>query len=663
VLLIAAGLTWSHLRKLVPESELAQWLSEQSAAGLVINRITKTVVPQSDGSNIIKFDATGTVPAALFVRENTATHLRRTLNLSHASSSVTRAAIEAAADPRVRERAGVSDTPADPLDAVVLRETTAAGTSFPFSGVATASRVAGKWRFTLLQGTLSSPTLEGQPRARFGEKTFVIGSPADDAALKELVEKQNDFVTRLEKARDELAVENKRDRESRLVHFHNLLSVGTLFTGETTSGEGEPVSLEIAYTKPGSRQVSALLRNSGGWSDARPFLGTWKFDDATGAFSLNLMSRSNQAIPDAGPLLANSAALSLSAVLSDDGRLTSANNSDIALALTRVDAESLAATKAKLTARLDAALEATRADTIYHGTATAKKTGASEHSFLRFTQQTDHGASLTASLESAEAGPSHKRTLRGAIVDNRHRAGDQPIRLQLPGSTRARSAKPGTLFAHATDATLALKVDGTGLLGEDATFRYEFTRITAQQAAVLKKAMKDSPLAKAAASTTNANLPRTSGVHIQIDGQWTALPRNGGSTSQGLGGFAKGLFSKNKDAEKAPTLVFKGNTPVPIVPGDDLTLTFKGKIPSRPKGVPADYPLIEAAHTTQQDDGTRSTPLERITSNFAGFGTGRLSATVAQPAADILTLTFVQRLEPGTYAILVGTDGYEFTVK
>jgi hypothetical protein len=227
----------------------------------------------------------------------------------------------------------------------------------------------------------------------------------------------------------------------------------------------------------------------------------------------------------------------------------------------------------------------------------------------------------------------------------------------MPGNGRSRSAKPGTLFAHATDAAPAFKIDGSRLIGEDDAFTYDLIRVSAAQAATLKKAVE------ASAAALAASFPRASGVHVEIDEKWTALPRNGGGTSQGLGGFAKGLFSKNKDSDKAAILVFKGNTPAPVVSGEDVTLAFKGKIPPRAKGVPTDYPLIEAARTTAQENGTRTAPLERITSSFAGFGAIRLAATIAQPLPDILTLTFEETLEPGTYAVLVGTDGYEFTVK
>ena len=655
VILIASGLTWSHLRKRVPESELIAWLQEQSASGLAISKLAKTVVPQSDGSNIIKFEATGTVPAPLYTKHDTGDHLRDTLGLSPAPSSDFRQAVESAADPRIRERAEISDTPADPLAATILRETTPAGKSFPFTGVATASRVAGKWRFTLLQGTLSSPDLEGKPRASFGEKTYLAGNPDDTAALQELVEKQTAFIARVEKAAAEFTEQNKRDRESRLARFHGMLAPGSLFVGRTTQGRDEDLSLEIASAKPGSRQVSALLRLYGsGWIDARPFLGTWKLDDTTGVFSLNLMSRSNQAIAGADSFLGSAKALTLSLTLDENGELLSAPDSDVVLKATHVAANDLDATKTKLSARLNAALEATRPETLYHGTATPKTGDATaEKIFLRFTKQADRGASLTASFESAEPGATVKRTLRGTLIDNPRRGGQNPIHLQMPGSGRSRSARPGTLLSHPTDTAPIFRIDGTKLTGEDTAFTYEFTRISAAQAATLKNAIETNSAALA------ASLPRSSGVHVQIDDQWTALPRNGGSTS---GGFMKSLFSK-KDSDKPAELVFKGKTPPPVVPGEDLVLTYKGKLPSRAKDVPIDYPLIEAAKTTGQSDGTRTAPLEKISSTFNGFGATRLPATIAQPTADTLTITFAETLASGTYAVLVGPDGYEFTVK
>ncbi len=655
VLLIAATLTWSHLRKRVPDADLIAWLHAQSDTGLTIGQLTKTATPQPDGSTLIAFEATGTVPAALYVREDTAHHLRRTLDLDPASPSAVREAAETAADARLLERAGLSDTPADPLATVILRETTPAGKTFPFTGTATATRTDGHWRFTLRDGPLASPHLEGKPRASFGEKTYRVGNPDDNAALKQLVENQTDALARLERAASSFVDENKRDRESRLARFHDLLATGALFVGRTTRENSEDLTLEITTPKPGARQVTALLRIYGsGWLDARPFAGTWKLDDTTGVFSLTLTSRSNQAIPGAGSLLESTNTITLALTLGEDGELLSTPDSPVPLKAARIDSEKIAATKTKLTTRLDALLEATRPDTLYHGTATPKTGDATaEKVFLRFIKQTDHGASFTAAFESAEAGAAAKRALRGHLIDNPRRASSLPIRLQMPGSGRSRSARPGTLFTHVADTAPAFKIDGTRLSGEDNAFTYEFTRVSAAQAATLKQA------AEASAAALAASLPRSSGVHAQIEDEWTPLPRNGGSSS---GGFVKALFSK-KDADKPAVLTFKGDTPPPVVSGDDLTLTFKGKLPSRAKGVTGDYPLIEAARTTAQPDGTRTAPLEKISPNFNGFGTTRLPATIAQPTADILTLTFEKTLPPGTYAILVGPDGYEFTVQ
>ncbi|MGC4071469.1 MAG: hypothetical protein QM760_02905 [Nibricoccus sp.] len=238
VVAIAASLTWAHFRGRVPEAEFIAWLHTQSSTGLTIDKLAKTVTPQNDGSSLIKFDASGTLPAPLYVREDTASHLRNTLHLSPALDSVVREAAKSSANVRIRERAGLSDTPIDPLEAVVLRETTAAGTTAPLSGMATAARVDGQWRFALLKETLSSPSLEGQPRAAFGEKTYLIGNADDDAALKQLVEKQASDFTRLEKAAAEIAMENKRDRQSRITRFHERITPGTLFTGTSAAIAG-----------------------------------------------------------------------------------------------------------------------------------------------------------------------------------------------------------------------------------------------------------------------------------------------------------------------------------------------------------------------------------------------------------------------------------------
>ncbi len=324
------------------------------------------------------------------------------------------------------------------------------------------------------------------------------------------------------------------------------------------------------------------------------------------------------------------------------------------LKLTRVSADEA---KARLATRWQSAMDATRADGLYLGTATSKSTGNSEKVILRFTRQSADGTSLTASFEAAAPGVSFRRALRGAIIDNTFRAGDLPIRLQMPGGGRARSAPANTLFSHAVDTTPAFRVDGDKLIGEDDAFSYVFERTTGAAVAALKE--------QTAAPRADATVewPRNNGLYGRNDDSaWAALPRNGGSSSAGIGGLARGILNRGRETDQPP-LTFKGRTAAPIFEGGSVTLVFKGKLPSRPKQAPEDYPLIEVAPTTMQDDGSRSVPLERIASGFAGFGDSRLPVVISQPAADILTLTFVAPLESGTYAVLLGTDGYEFTVK
>lgn len=652
--IVAAGMLWSHLRNRFPESAFTEWLATQIPGRVVFNDVKRTAVRQSDGSHLVKFEAQGSVPATLYVQENTSAYLRR-LGLSPAPAAALRDATEAANDPRVRERIGSVDTALSAFGAIILRETSAGGQAFPLSGVATAQKVDGEWRFTLLQGTFTRAIPEGKPREEFGAATFVAGNADDDAALRAAIEKQNEIISRLVLARAEILAEAKQAQEARLARLQELIAAGSFFVSAAAAADkNASFSIEITQARSGSRQVSALIRNAGGWSDARPFSGTWKLDETSGVFSLNLVSRSNQAIADAGPLLSVGEAISLWLQLSEDGLLRGTGDHVDALKLTRVSADQA---KAQLAARWQTAMDATRADTLYLGTATTKSTGHEENVVLRFTRQSADGASLTASFEATAPGVSLRRPLRGAIIDNTFRAGDLPIRLQMPGSGRARSAPANTLFSHAVDTAPAFRVDGDKLIGEDEIFSYVFERTTAAAVAALKEQTA------APRSEATVEWPRSNGLYGRNDDNtWAPLPRNGGSSSAGLGGLARGILNRGRETEQAP-LTFKGRTPPPVFEGGNLTLVFKGKLPARPKQAPEDYPLIEVAPTTTQDDGSRSAPLERITSGFAGFGDTRLPVVISQPAADVLTLTFVAPLESGTYAVLIGTDGYEFTVK
>ncbi|MGC4071470.1 MAG: hypothetical protein QM760_02910 [Nibricoccus sp.] len=72
----------------------------------------------------------------------------------------------------------------------------------------------------------------------------------------------------------------------------------------------------------------------------------------TGIFTLALTSRANQAIGEAGPILGDKEARTLTTAIDEDGLLASTPGSDIPLKAARVAPDKLATTKARLTARL-----------------------------------------------------------------------------------------------------------------------------------------------------------------------------------------------------------------------------------------------------------------------------------------------------------------------
>jgi hypothetical protein len=540
---------WQTQRKAFSAEPLLAWLNEQHRdRALVFKDATLTAEPQSDGY-VVKFASVGVLRASLYARADAGEFLRNELELQLPSPATLRRAAQLAEDAALRARAGVSDTPpADPLEAIILREATAAGSMFPYAGVVSAQRVAGRWRFSPLQGDFTVEPPAGKTRETFGAATYTVNAPADREALGKIAAAQADYVARLEQARADQLADLKRDREAHLAALRALITPESLFIGQATplAGgiEATEVSLEITAAGPDEREVSAALRNTRGWKTSRPLGGAWKFDDETGIFTLKLTTRSNQAVRDGGPLLDDKKNRTLELTLADDGKL--AGESDT-------------------------------------------------HAFMLERANEARGAELKTMLLARDHTNSDAAATTG-------------------------EARPG----KTNDASEA---------------------------------------GRAARNAGEAAFPIINGVFAKVDGAWQPLPRNGGKASLGLLGRAKGFFSRDKDDDKPLTLIFKGKDPAPAVSGEKLILVFKGRIPGRAKGVPADYPVLEASPTLRLEDGTRSAPLVKLTPTIAGFGAERLRASVEQPASDVLTLTFAETLPPGTYALLVGTDGYEFSVQ
>jgi hypothetical protein len=178
-----------------------------------------------------------------------------------------------------------------------------------------------------------------------------------------------------------------------------------------------------------------------------------------------------------------------------------------------------------------------------------------------------------------------------------------------------------------------------------------------------------------------AELPSQSGAYVLVDGHWHPLPRNNGHTAfaapQILGGVLNALHAwdsripagQKEDSDQSATLIFDGNVAPPAVSRDALVIAYIGETVPPPLALRQkysevrDYPAMELARLQLSRDGHRETTLLKIAPGFTGFGNTRVAAALSQPRADATILRCTGPLEPGAYAVAIGSAAFEVQVK
>lgn len=491
-LVLIAGLfvAWRVTSGRPSNQTLLAHLTQQLGAGrLVFTDVARTVQPMPDGSVVITYQASAATPEPLYVAMDAADFLTRQLQIDTTKLRAARAALDGASAARVRELAGPPPAVDDPLQAIVLHQSAAQGTTVDHQGSLLARRAPAGWYLELKSGRFLAALPEGQPRASFGAKTYLENDAADQAALRQLASHQTVYAEQVMAAREKVQDEIRREREQRRARFLATLQPGALFIGSAVNRHDHTsvaLSLEITELGSANQQVTALLRNDGGWSDARTFQGEWREDADAEHFSLVLGTRYNQAVRGAGPLLDASDNWTLNLTVANDGSLAAQTQSfDYKFSL--VPSTDSTRVRAELTASHRTALEATAANLVYIGAAISKNQQASERVLLRFTQQQNDGALLSARFESPER-TDWQRPLSGSLQTNRYRSGDQPIRMLMSGEGRARrAASDRSVFGYTWDLNPAFRIEGDTLIGEDNAFTYRFTRATAEELATLQR--------------------------------------------------------------------------------------------------------------------------------------------------------------------------------
>ena len=608
-----------------------------------------TYVTSSSAGCRIVYHAMVTTTAPLYRRIDAIEYLR-----SHAPSDWS--AIDAAAvllrGPNAARLRTALTSPAptpDLRDIVLYAVQTPPGLTVAAQGTLYAWRSDGAWAFTVEQG--------GVDRARFPGDAKPLGAlavdqPGDSATLTKLVAERRAYAAKVQAAATALADELTREREQRAKAIGQLLGRGTVFGGTvTTRSETARVALEIMESTAAHRVV-ALLRNDGGWTDTRRFQGEWALDAEAEAGVVTLRTQNDEAIGRGGPLLETSGTWSVVLQVHTDGTATDSRGE---WQLHRLDAAETAALKADFTHAVTQALDATKAGFVYRGTSTSAKDGTIESLYLRFVEQTPDGVTLRATLESATiAGRS--RPFRGNVVGNTYRAGRNPIRLRSPDSDRSRVAdakSPLGLNTTNDSLGLALRVDGTRLVGEDDRFVYQFERAPEGAAApaaqtsdqglgadvrtkdqgpgtnVMTKdqgpGTRDSAAAVAAARPlfgsadveqiivrSLKNFAAQPGAYVFFEGGWVPLPKNNGRAVQGLAQSLNGKLNaltrwEDKLTGKTPAqpvsgtgstapvaqIAFDGRTKVPVVGSKNLTLLFVGRVEPLSVDILARYPELK----------------------------------------------------------------------
>jgi hypothetical protein len=484
LLVVASFWGWQLYQNRLGESQVLEALDAQiGAKKLHFTKVTLEPVATTAQERTFHFRADGTLIGDLFVRQDTGETLRE-----RASESVDRlqslanelATTEGA---RLVELAKLGPPPADPLEFVLLQKTASAGMTISANGQLTTTRGPDGWKIEATPDGFAPSVPLGKPRANQPEKALLVSDPAFAKTLSEAVAARLAFAEKLDTARVQVAEQLRQERDARQAALLVALQPGALFLGraEPLVEGGETASalvLEIATVKAQARQVTALLRNEGDWTDARSFAGIWETDSDFTTLKLPLATRPNQSVAEAGPLLAEREAWTIDLTLDPEGRLTG-DSPTHRYTFKRVPSAELERTRSELSAAHDAALAATQAGAVYQGTVTLKSGGEPAEALLRFTRQDGEGAKLEAEI-SLLAQPGRSRTFRGFVAANPHRTGNQPLRLFSETKRRHNRAEATSVVGLAMDLAPAFAIKGGALAGEDEHFTYMFAATSAE---------------------------------------------------------------------------------------------------------------------------------------------------------------------------------------
>lgn len=563
--LLAIAATW-YVRSIQrpSASEVGGWLATNLAPIPVrIAELDLMFGPSGPAGCRVTYAARIETTAPLYRRLDTFEYLR-----AHAPSEL--ATIEAAdallrGPDGARLRAALgdgTDAAAVNLQGVVLLSTqTPAATAVGCSGDVTALRSGSGWAFSG-DVRIDRSRLAGETRPA-GAGVFATDAPAEAAALRALLTDRAATAARVQAKAAGLTAAADRDRQAKMAAFAEWLRPGTQFTGvvaEPEQGDSHRVAIEITDSTGETQRIGALLRNDGGWSEARALAGDWTLEPAQDVAVITLRTRTEDRVDGAGPLLEDRAGWTIVVRMRRDGTITTIPAN---WQLRRVDPADAAGVKTEFSRALAPSLAATRSGVVYLGTATSRLRKTAEPLILRFTEQDADGALLRATLESA-TNPGWVRPFRGTLVGNSYRAGGSPIRLRSDDNDRVGAADPRTLLGLNTSnnsLTVALHPEGDRLIGADGRFEYAFAPATASVGGAGK-----SEGGKEREGESEGGSGRSTGAERGGMGSESGGEKGEGESGGSQRGGGAGTMAEGKGAAGAPDRGRQGVVALPPLP-------------------------------------------------------------------------------------------------
>ncbi len=463
-------LLWQHGRPPLPRSQLEGFLDRSLGAGRVrFTVVSQSTVRQDEAGLEISVEARARAIQTLYTRIDSADYLQHLTGADPAETAPARELLAQATlrtDPVYRSAAPF---PADPYLWTVLRETAAAGSEFDFECLVEARREAGAWRLSVESSAFNRGAPRGDPRSTFGDSTFVAGDAADDARLHSGVSDLRAFAARAGEARRLAEETTAAQVDARRKAFLARLAPGTLFEGsavEAGTQHSVPLYLEITAVSP-TREVSALLRNDGGWREARAFSGSWASDEAFASPTLTLVSLPRQAVRGAGAFLETTQAWTFPLAFEAPGALSSSDRR-YQVSFRALSAGAAAALRERLDAEFRGAWGATEPGRLYLGSVAYGTPVQRQAVLLRILRRSEGGDEVEAVAES----PDHpwKRPFHGSILANARRSAGAPLRLSSPAADAVEDAPAASLLGSRDAIELSLAVSDGAISGGDDAF-------------------------------------------------------------------------------------------------------------------------------------------------------------------------------------------------